>query len=111
MGKRLLSRLALLILLASTLIGCGSSPSTLTILSIVEGSVSIMKAGSANWIEGEVGMTLGVGDSTKTSDDSSAEITFFDGRTIELQTGTEIEIAHSRFLRILALQLLPSNRQ
>jgi len=93
MGKKLLSRLVLLILLASTLTGCGSSPSTLTILSIAEGSVSVMKSGSASWMEAEVGMSLGVGDSLKTSDDSSAEITFFDGSTIELQAGTEIEIA------------------
>jgi Leucine-rich repeat (LRR) protein len=93
MGKKLLPRLVLLILLASTLTGCGSSPSTLTILSIAEGSVSVMKSGSASWMEAEVGMSLGVGDSIKTSDDSSAEITFFDGSTIELRAGTEIEIA------------------
>lgn len=37
-------------------------------------------------------MTLEVGDKIKTEDDSGAEITFFDGSTIELQAGTEIEI-------------------
>ena len=93
MRKKLLSVLVFSILLVSTLVGCGSTPSTLTILSIAEGSVSIMKSGSASWIEAEVGMSMGVGDSVKTSDDSSAEITFFDGSTIELQAGTEIEIA------------------
>jgi len=90
---KLLSILVLSILVASTLVGCGSSPSTLTILSTTQGSVSVMKAGSASWIEAEVGMSLVVGDSVKTGDDSSAEITFFDGSTIELQAGTEIEIA------------------
>ena len=38
-------------------------------------------------------MSLEVGDSIKTGEDSSAEITFVDGSTIELQAGTEIEIA------------------
>ena len=93
MGKRLLSILVSLILVAWTLVGCAPSSSTLTILSITEGSVSVMKSGSTSWMEAEVGMSLGVGDSIGTSDDSSAEITFFDGSTIELQAGTEIEIA------------------
>ncbi|MGB5926048.1 MAG: FecR domain-containing protein [Dehalococcoidia bacterium] len=83
--------IATLLVIGSVLPGC--APSTLTILSITEGNVSVMKAGTASWIEAEVGMSLGVGDSIKTGDDSSAEITFFDGSTIELQAGTEIEIA------------------
>jgi hypothetical protein len=93
MHKKLLLILVLTILMASTLFGCGSSPSTLTILSITEGNVSVLKASTASWTEAEVGMSLGVGDSIKTGDDSNAEITFFDGSTIELQAGTEIEIA------------------
>jgi hypothetical protein len=93
MRKKLLSILVLSILFASTLVGCGSSPSTLTILSITEGNVSVMKAGTGSWIEAQVGMSLEVGDSIKTGDNSSAEITFFDGSTIELEAGTEIEIA------------------
>ena len=96
MHKKPLSILALTILIVSTLIGCGqasSTPSTLTILSITEGDVFVMKAGTDNWTEAEVGIYLEVGDNIKTSDDSGAEITFFDGSTIELQAGTEIEIA------------------
>jgi hypothetical protein len=80
------------ILLASTLVGCGSS-STLTMLSITEGTVSVMKAGTGDWVEAEVGMSLEPGDSIKTGDNSSAQITFSEGSTIELQAGTEIEIA------------------
>jgi len=91
MHKRLLSILVLSILVASTLVGCVHS--TLTILSITEGNVSVMKAGTDSWIEAQVGISLEVGDSMKTGDSSSAEITFFDGSTIELQAGTEIEIA------------------
>jgi Leucine-rich repeat (LRR) protein len=92
MCRKLLSILIVCILLASTSVGCGSS-STLTILSITEGNVSVMKAGTGNWVEAQVGMPLEVGDRMKTGDNSSAEITFFDGSTIELQAGTEIEIA------------------
>jgi len=91
MCKKLLSILVLSILVASTLVGC--APSTLTILSITEGNVSVMKAGTGNWIEARAGMSLEAGDSIRTGDDSGAEITFFDGSTIELRAGTEIEIA------------------
>ena len=93
MHKRLLSILVLSVLMASTLVGCGCSPSTLTILSISEGDVFVMKAGTDSWIEAEVGMSLEPGDSIKTGDDSSAEINFFDGSTVELQAGTEMAIA------------------
>jgi len=96
MRKKLLSILALIILVTSTSVGCGqasSTPSTLTILSITEGDVFVMKAGTDSWTEAEVGMSLEDGDIIKTGDDSSAEITFFDGSTVELQPGTEIEIA------------------
>jgi hypothetical protein len=91
MRKKLLLILVLSILVASTLVSC--APSTLTILSITEGNVSVMKAGTDSWIEAQSGMSLEAGDSIKTGDDSGAEITFFDGSTIELQAGTEIKIA------------------
>jgi len=96
MRKKLLSILALTILLATILAGCGqasSTPPTLTILSITEGHVLVMKAGADDWTEATVGMSLEVGDTIKTGDDSGAEITFFDGSTIELEAGTQIEIA------------------
>jgi hypothetical protein len=93
MRRKLLSILVLSILVASTLVSCGSVPSTPTVFSITEGDVFVMKAGTDSWIEAEVGMSLEVGDSIKTGDDSSAEITFSEGSTIELEAGTEIEIA------------------
>jgi len=95
MHKKLLSILALTILVTSALVGCSGAPSdssTLTILSITEGDVFVMKAGTDEWIEATVEMTLEVGDTIKTGDDSGAEITFFDGSTIELEAGTQIEI-------------------
>jgi hypothetical protein len=90
MRKKLLSIVALSILLAPALVGCESSPSTLTILSITEGDVFLMKAGADDWMEATVGTSLKVGDTLKTGDDSGAEITFFDGSTMELEAGTQI---------------------
>ncbi len=97
MYTKLLSILALSILVAAALGGCESSPSTLTILSITEGDVFVMKAGTNDWIEGAVEMSLGVGDKLKTGDDSSAEITFFNGSTMELEAGTQVEITSLDF--------------
>jgi branched-chain amino acid transport system substrate-binding protein len=82
--------IATLLVIGSVLPGC--APSTLTIFSITEGNVSVMKAGTGNWIEAQVGMSLEAGDRVKTADNSSAKITFFDGSTVELQADTEIEV-------------------
>ena len=96
MRKKLLLILALTILVASTLVGCGGGgspcPSTPTKLLATEGDVFVMKASTDDWVEAEVGTKLEVGDSIKTGDNSGANITFFDGSTIELEAGTEIEI-------------------
>jgi hypothetical protein len=95
MGKKLLSIFGLVILLASASVSCGGGspcPSTLTILSIAEGDVFVLKAHTNDWIEATVQMELKVGDTIKTGNVSGAEITFFDGSTIELEAGTQIEI-------------------
>jgi len=97
MCKKLLSILPLSVLVAATLVGCQSSPSTLTILSITQGDVFVMKAGTSDWMEGAVEMSLGVGDKLRTGDDSGAEITFFDGSTMELKAGTQVEITSLDF--------------
>jgi alpha-tubulin suppressor-like RCC1 family protein len=91
MRKKLWAILVLTILMASALIGC--DPAVFTILSITQGNVSVMKAGTGSWTEAQEGMSLGVGDSIKTGDDSSAQITFSEGTIVELEAGTEIEIA------------------
>jgi len=59
---------------------------------VIEGSVLVWKAGAANWTEAQVGMTLKPGDVIKSGDGSSAQITFFDGSTIDLEAGTEVEV-------------------
>ncbi len=95
MHRKLLSIVALTILVTSTLVGCSDAPSnssTLTIFSVTKGDVFVMKAGTDDWTDATVEMPLGIGDIIKTGDDSGAEITFFDGSTIELEAGTQIEI-------------------
>lgn len=96
MRKRLLAALAMTILVASIVLGCegdGGSPcSTLTVLSTTEGEVFEMKADTDTWGEGQGGMELEEGDSIRTGEDSSAEIAFSDGSTVELQPDTEVEI-------------------
>jgi VCBS repeat-containing protein len=93
--KRLLSVLALIILVTSAVVGCGEgspTPSTVATLSEIDGDVSVMEAGTDSWTDGQVGMSLVVGDTVKTGNDSSAEITFLDGTTMDLEADTEIEI-------------------
>ena len=96
MSKRLLAMLLLFVLVASTLIGCegGGSPcpSTLTILSITEGDVSVIEEGTDDEVPAGPEMELKIGDTIKTGGNSSAEIIFFDGSTMELEADTEVEI-------------------
>ena len=95
MRKKLPSVLALIIIVTSTVVGCGEgspTPSTVATLSEIEGDVSVMEGGTDSWTGGQVGTELEEGDAVKTGNDSSAEITFLDGTTIELEADTEIEI-------------------
>jgi hypothetical protein len=70
-----------------------TTPSTtLAIVSAAAGNVSVMNGGTDSWTGAQVGMSLETGDSVKTGDSSSADITFLDGSTIQLEANTEIEI-------------------
>jgi hypothetical protein len=91
---KLLSTLVLSILVASTLVGCSQASSTpsLTIVSTSGANVSVMKAGTGSWIGAQAEMSLEPGDIIRSGGNSSAEIIFLDGSTIELQAGTEIEV-------------------
>ena len=64
----------------------------LTFLSSLEGDVLVMKAGTGSWAEGQSGQQLEENDIIKLGDDSRASITFFDGSTIDLEAGTQIQI-------------------
>ena len=66
--------------------------SPLTVLSIVGGNVEIQQPGTTNWTNGKEGITLETGDKVKTDAGATATITFFDGSTIELNSGTEISL-------------------
>ena len=51
-----------------------------------------MKEGTGDWGPAAQGIELEIGDALKTGGNSSAEITFFDGSTMELQADTEVKI-------------------
>jgi len=97
-AKRIAIPLTLgLVIVLGTTIGASSiiSPSatlasgcTLTILS---GTVEVQSPEIEN-SQGVTGMTLDVGDRIITSPDSHALLTFFDGSTLKLDPGTDIEI-------------------
>jgi uncharacterized repeat protein (TIGR01451 family) len=70
-----------------------TTPSALAVLSMTDGNVTLMKAGTSVWIEAQVWTSLVVGDTVRSGSNSGAEITFFDGTTIELDADTQIEVA------------------
>ncbi len=70
-----------------------ASSTPLTILSIIGGDVYVLKAGTESWEKAEVGTTLQPGDIVKSARGSHAEVTFFDGSTIELEQSTELAMS------------------
>ena len=68
-------------------------PTPLTILSITDGDVFVMRAGTSSWTAAKVGMTLQPGDSIKSGNNSHAEVTFFEGSTVELDGSTQISLS------------------
>jgi hypothetical protein len=83
--------LVVALILTFGLIGCGQ-PCTLTVASTSGENISVMKKGASSWIEAQEGMSLEPGDIIKSGGSSSAQITFLDGSTIELEAGTEVEV-------------------
>jgi hypothetical protein len=61
-------------------------------LSIFTGSVDVIVLGTSDIQPGIDGMTLDAGNRVKTSVDTTALLTFFDGSTIQLEPCTDIEI-------------------
>jgi hypothetical protein len=64
-----------------------------TILSLTGGDVFIKRAGTDTWVLAGVGTTLQAGDYIKAASGAHAEITFFEGSTIELQGDTQISLS------------------
>jgi len=95
MREKLLSVIVLIVLLTATAVGCSGGPtgnaSPLASLSEAVGDVSVSNDGGS-WSGAHTGMSLDTGDGIKTGNNSTAEITFLDGSTIELEANTEIDI-------------------
>lgn len=67
------------------------------IMSTLSGSVKLQEADSDVWLSGTDGMILGSGSRIKTDSDSHALLTFFDGSTIKLEPGANIEIKEIKY--------------
>jgi hypothetical protein len=67
-------------------------PEKLTVISLVGGSVQVLKAGNSEWVIVEAGVTLEAGDKVKTNAGGNSSIIFFEGSVIDLQNDTVISI-------------------
>ncbi len=65
-------------------------------LSILSGEVAVQRQGSSDWERAGDGVILEAGSRVRTSADSYALLTFFEGSSIKLEAGTELEIQHVR---------------
>lgn len=94
--KLLIIAVSLVVIVSAIIVSIVAFPKKdsdqLSVLSIQEGTVLVMKAGTNNWVEAQTGMVLGESDIINVSNDSLAGITFFDGSTIELAATTKIQI-------------------
>jgi len=61
-------------------------------LSLLSGSVQYQEPGSAKWQSGTDGIVLAAGTRIRTSSDSHALLTFFEGSTLRLEADTDVEI-------------------
>jgi len=61
-------------------------------LSDLTGNAELQVPGSSAWEEAKNGVTLQAGSRVRTSPDSSALLTFFNGTTIELEPGTDLVV-------------------
>ncbi|MFC2041161.1 FecR domain-containing protein, partial [Chloroflexota bacterium] len=61
-------------------------------LSILSGDVEVQNPGADIWQQGTDGMALTVGTRVKTASHTHALLTFFEGSTIKLEPGTDVEI-------------------
>lgn len=93
MRRSIVSVISITLLVVAMVSGCSSAPgAAVTVLSVAEGSVCVIRGGAGDCVEVQPGMPLGPGDIIRTDDESGAEITFFDGTIVELEAGTEIQL-------------------
>jgi Leucine-rich repeat (LRR) protein len=84
--------IAVMLALSVGLVGCGQ-PAAAAVVSESEGYLTVKEGDTADWTEAEVGMALEPTDIIRCGLNSSAEITFLNGDTVELGPGTELEVA------------------
>jgi hypothetical protein len=76
-------------------VGLPGQPSALAAqctFSVFSGSAEVQVPGSDQWQEATDGMVLAVGARVRTSPDSHAMLTFFEGSSLKLEPGTDVEI-------------------
>jgi hypothetical protein len=91
-NRILLVLLVVMLALSMGLAGC-EQPRAAAVVSESTGNLSVMKEDTADWVEAEIGTALDPTDRIKCGGNSGAEIALLDGSTVELEAGTEIEVA------------------
>lgn len=99
MSKKTVIIMAIILLVTISAVGTvlllrsGEGSNQLAVLTAKEGNIFVSKAGIDSWVEAQVGLSLKQGDAIKVDDNSRAEITFFEGSIIELESGTVLNIS------------------
>ena len=84
--------LLVLLLTLGTACTCSKISDQYCTITRISGVVTVLPVGSIAWTEAEVDTQLRAGDRIRTTDNSSAIITFFEGSVIELKSNTEVGI-------------------
>lgn len=77
-------------------VGLPGQPSALgsqCTFSVLSGSAQVQVPGSNQWYQATDGMVLAVGARVRTAPDSHAMLTFFEGSSLKLEPGTDVEIS------------------
>ena len=81
----------------SFLVFRGSAVAAECTLSILSGSAEVQKPGSSDWQPGVDSMPLLAGSRIRTETNSNAVLTFIDGSTSKLESGTEVSVVTSEY--------------
>jgi len=71
----------------------GQSQNQAAVLTAKQGNVFVSKEGPDNWFDAQIGLSLNQNDVIKVDKNSRAEITFFEGSIIELESDTVLTIS------------------
>jgi ferric-dicitrate binding protein FerR (iron transport regulator) len=81
-----------LLLTLGTACTCSKASDQYCTITGISGTVTVLLEDSIAWTEAEINTQLRAGDRIRTTDNSSAIITFFEGSVIELESNTEVGI-------------------